>query len=135
MQLQSQESYQWWRWPLMPLAALAGAILGTLVVALIMWVGMKFQGGYSEDGWYFRFILPLFTSGVFGYLYAKISYEVAPSAKLIAGVVMVTVLGILALASTVLAWVMPSYSVGEAIQSTVGSLAMMIGAIIALSDP
>lgn len=135
MRMQSQEVYQWWRWPLMPLAALAGAILGTLAVALIMWIGMKFQGGYSEDGWYFRYILPLFTSGVFGYIYAKISYEVAPSGKLIAGIVMVTLLGILALVSTVLAWVIPSYSVGEAIQSTVGSLAMMIGAILALSDP
>lgn len=135
MHMQSKQPYQWWRWPLMPVAAVAGAVLGTIAMGLLMWLGMKLQGGYSEDGWYFRYIMPLFTSGLFGYLYAKISYTVAPSGKLIAGVVMVTVLGILTALSAILGWVMPSYSTGQAIQATVASIATMIGAVIALADP
>ena len=135
MHVQSQQPYQWWRWPLMPVAAIAGAMLGTLAIGIFMWLGMKFQGGYNEDGWYFRYIMPVFTSGIFGYLYAKISYTVAPSGKLIAGVVMATVLGILVLLSAVLGWVIPSYSTGQAIQATVASIATMIGSVIALVDP
>jgi hypothetical protein len=119
----------------MPVAAIAGAILGTIAIGLFMWLGMMFQGGIGEDGWYFRYIMPLFTSGIFGYLYAKISYTVAPSGKLIAGVVMVTILGLVSVLSAILGWVMPSYSVGQAMQATVASIATMVGAVIALMDP
>lgn len=135
MQMQPQEPYQWWRWPLMPVAALGGAILGSIIMGIIMWLGMKFQGGFNEDGWYFLYIMPLFTSGVFGYLYAIISYKMAPSHNLIAGIVMVTVLGVIGLLGIVLAWALPEYSVGQSVQATVGTVATMVGAIIALADP
>ncbi|WP_222566000.1 hypothetical protein [Novilysobacter antarcticus] len=135
MHTQSKQPYQWWRWPLMPLAAIAGSVLGTIVMGILMWLGMKLSGGYSEDGWYFRYIMPVITSGIFGYLYATISYTVAPSGKRIAGIIMVTALGIFSGLSAILGWVMPSYSTGQAIQATVASIATMIGAVMALADP
>ena len=119
----------------MPVAAIAGALLGMIAIGLIMWIGMKLQGGFREDGWYFLYIMPVFTSGAFGYLYAKIAYAMAPSGKLIAGVVMVTILGLLGLIGAVLAWLMPDYTLGYAIQTTIGTIATIIGAVIALVDP
>ena len=120
---------------MMPFAAVIGAALATAALLLIQWIGMKFSGAYSADGWYAQYILPVITSGAFGYFYAKISYHVSPSGKMIAGVVMVTLLGMFSALSAFLGWVMPEYSAGQAVQVTLGSIALVAGAIIALVDP
>jgi hypothetical protein len=124
----------WWRWLLLPFAAGAAALAGSMIASLFWWFGMKLQGGFSEDGWYFRFVLPAIASAIFGYLYTHISCEMAPRGKLIAGTVMVTILGLFGLLSIVLAWAMPDYPVGEAIQATVGTIATMIAAVMTLMD-
>ena len=131
---ESKVAYQWWRWPLLPFAAVIGAALATAALVLVQWMGMKFSGGYSPDGWYFRYILPIISSGFFGFMYAKISYHVAPSGKMIAGVVMVTLLGMFSALSAFLGWVMPEYSTGQAVQVTLGSIATIAAAIMALLD-
>ena len=68
----------WWRWPLLPFAAVAGALAGSIVATLLMWLGMKLQGGFSEEGWYFRYVMPVIASSIFGFIYTLISCEMAP---------------------------------------------------------
>ena len=124
--------YQWWRWPLVPLAAITGALAGSILIALLYWLSMKLQGGYSEDGWMYRYILPTITSAVFGLLYVKISYDVAPKGKLITGVVMTTLLFLFSVLNIWLAWYLERYSPAQSIQITVGSIASFITAVISL---
>lgn len=123
---------QWWRWPLLPFASFLGGAIGASLLTLFMWFGMKMSGGYTEDGWYYRYIMPLFSAGAFGYLTAIIAAYVAPKGKLIAGTVIVTILGIVVLIGAVLYWLLDKYSLGESIQATVGAIATMIGSVAAL---
>ena len=119
----------WWRWPLLPFAALLGGSLGAILLTLLQWFGMKLEGGYNENGWYYRYILPVISSAFFGWLYALISLYVAPVAKVMAATIMTTILGVLSALGLVLVWVNPRYGTAAAIQSTVGSIASMVAAI------
>lgn len=123
--------YGWWRWPLLPFAAFAGAMAGSAAFMLLQWVSMKMQGGYSEDGWFFLYIVPLMQSAMFGYLYALISCHVAPYGKFIAGVVMVTILvgGLLLLLA--LMWIKLEFS-KELIQPTLAVIAISITSVSTL---
>jgi len=116
----------------MPIAAVAGAMAGTAIMLLFLWFGMKLHGGFSEDGWYFRYVMPVISSAIFGYLYTYISCTIAPRGKVIAGTVMATILGLFCLVSVLLAWFMPQYPVGKAVQSTVGAVATMIASVATL---
>ncbi|ADO00843.1 hypothetical protein Gbem_4143 [Citrifermentans bemidjiense Bem] len=122
-------SSQWWRWPILPLAAVLGALVGAFLLTLLQWIGMKMQGGFREDGWYFRYILPVISSAVFGWLYALITLNVAPRGKVIASVVMTTILGVLALLGLIFTWFYKLDDIGTAVQSTVGSIASLVAAI------
>lgn len=128
---------EWWRWPLMPLACVAGSLLGTLALGVFLWLGAKFQGGYTTDGWYFRYIAPFIGSCLFGFLWVQIAARMAPAGKLIASIVMGTVLGCLELLMTALIWINPNVEVGEAIQFTVfnaGTIAAVIFSTMAIAD-
>lgn len=124
----------WWRWPLLPFAAVAGGMTGAFLANLFTWFGMKLRGGYSEDGWFYLYVMPVLSSALFGYLYTAIACHMAPRGKLIAGTVMVTALGLFGLLSIVLAWTLPDYGTLKATQATVSIIAMMIAAIVALMD-
>ncbi len=123
------QSQQWWRWVLMPFAAVGGALIGAILFTLVQWFGMKLQGGYSEDGWMFLYVLPLISSVVFGWLYVYISCAVAPSAKAIAGIIMTTILVMISVFFVSVSWLIPSYTLGQSIQQTVGAIASTIAAI------
>jgi hypothetical protein len=120
---------QWWRWPLLPFAVFAGAFVGALLLTLLQWFGMKLQGGYSEDGWYYRYILPVISSAFFGWLYALIALNVAPRAKVMTSVVMTTILGVLTAIGLMFVWLNPRNEIGTSIQSTIGSIASLVAAI------
>lgn len=83
----------WWRWPLIPIASIIGAFLGSAAFMLLQWFSMKLSGHYNESGWYFQYILPLFRDGIFGFLVVYFGCLVAPRGKLIVGVVLTTLLG------------------------------------------
>lgn len=117
----------------MPFAAFLGATLGMLAIAVIQWLGMKFSGYYNEDGWYYRYVMPVFNSGLFGYIYVRAAYWVAPSYKFMAGVVMATILGMIFLAVVIFGWVSPNVPIGTAIQATVGLAAAIFGACVGLA--
>ena len=113
---------QWWRWPLMPIAAILGGIAGSAAFALIQWLGIKLQGGYSEDGWMLQYVLPALTSGAFGWLFVYISCAVAPRGKIIAGTVMTTLLVLTGIANLLLVWGFNHYAGSEAVRLTISSV-------------
>lgn len=121
-----RSSCQWWIWPLLPFAAVIGASIGAFLLTLMQWFGMKMQGGFSEDGWYFLYILPVISSAVFGWLYAYITLYLAPKGKVVTASVMVTVLGVI---SAMFMWLNSHRELGEAIQASLGSITTMIAAI------
>jgi len=128
----SDEPSGWWRWPLLPFAAIIGAMIGAALLTLLQWFGMKMQGGFSTDGWYFLYVLPVISSIVFGWLYVLITLNVAPKGKVIAAIVMTTVLGVLIAFSLFFVWAYPDEEIGSTIQTTIGSLATIIAAIVSI---
>jgi len=130
---QTDGSNQWWRWVVLPFATIIGSAIGTFLISLLQWFGMKMQGGFSEDGWYFLYIMPVISSAVFGWLYAYIACEIAPKGKVVAGTVMVTVLGFIAVLGLLITWMRPDKSIGESIQITLGSIATMVAAVLTLA--
>lgn len=123
---------QWWRWPLLPFASFVGATLGATLFTAIQWLGMKMTGGFSEDGWFFLYVLPVISSAAFGWLYAWITCYVAPAGKVIAGVVMVTVLALLSILGLAIAWHWNEYPTIENVRTTLATIAMLVAAIAAL---
>ena len=118
----------------MPFAAVAGALFGSILAVFVLWIAMKFQGGWSEDGLYFRFVLPVISSGLFGYIYSYIVCEMAPHGKVIAGAVMATLLGVFGIGGSLISWTASTNSTGESVQMTVGCVAILVGAIIPIVD-
>lgn len=107
---------QWWKWPLVPLASLVGASLAVVAFVLMQWVSLKFIGG-SPNGWLFKYIVPVFASGVFGFAFIWSACQVAPRYKAITSIVMSTVLIILLLVILFLICTNPKYSYGVIILS------------------
>ena len=83
----------WWRWPLIPIISILGAFLGSAIFVLLEWLSMILRGNYSENSWYFYYILPLIREGLFGFLVVYLGCLVAPRGRLIVGVVLTTLLG------------------------------------------
>ena len=127
-------SRQWWRWPLMPLASIAGACAGSIVIGLFLWFTMKLQGGFSEDGWFYIYVTPVISSIAFGYNYSYIACSVAPCGKVIAGTVMATLLAIFLIGGVVIFWTSPAKTTEESVQITIGAVACIVAAITALVE-
>jgi hypothetical protein len=123
---------EWWRWPLVLPAAFIGGAIGATILTLIQWFGMRMQGGYREDGWYYLYILPLISSAAFGWLFSLIAFHVAPRGKTLTGAVLVTLLGVICVASVVLAWGPLNYPTSQAVQSTLAAIATLAGAVVGL---
>ncbi|EJL6633924.1 hypothetical protein NMS63_003732 [Vibrio cholerae] len=128
-QSDEKRSSKWWIWPLLPFASIIGAALGAFLLVLIQWFGMKVQGGFREDGWYFLYIMPVLSSAIFGWLFSYITLYLAPKGKVIAATVMVTVLGVILSFSTFVLLVDPYREFSESIQASISSVVTMIAAI------
>jgi len=121
------------RWIALPFATIIGSLLGCLILGLFQWFSMKMFADVSENGWYARYLMPFFSSVVFGYFFATISLEVAPRSKVIAATVMVTLLGVISLFSLLLAWKMQeTHGFGYFIETLFGAIGAMIAAISTL---
>lgn len=123
---------EWLRWIALPFAASIGSMAGAILVGMFMWFTAKMQGGYSPDGWWMMYVVPLFGSIAMGYLYTLISYEVAPRGKCVASTVMVTLLAVFMLGTVSIGWLMPDYSAGKAVEVTVSAIATTATAVIVL---
>ncbi len=128
------QSSTWWRWLVLPFACVVGSLIGAMLVGLFQWFFMKILGGFSEDGWYFLYILPTITSAAFGYLWVSISYYVAPKGKRITAIVMTTLLVTLLVLVTLFSLFNPNYGTGDKVQSVLGAIATVATAIYAIVD-
>lgn len=123
------------RWIALPFATVIGALLVSILFTLIQWLSLKMVVGASEDGWYYRYLIPFISSITFGYFYSTISLKIAPQSKLIASVVMVTFLFVLSSFSLYLAWKIQFLKgIGYFIQTLIGVIGTMIAAIAVLID-
>lgn len=123
------------RWVALPFAAFIGALLGSILLGIFSWWSAKLYGGFHEDGWYYRYLMPIFSSGAFGYFFSIISLAVAPKSKIIAATVMITLLGVFSLFSIGLAWRMHySHGLVYFIQVLIGCVVGMIAAIATVVD-
>ena len=121
----------WWRWPLVPVASILAAAVGAIVLSTIQGIAVGLQDDYSRTGWFHLFIYPVIPSAIFGYLLAGVAFHVAPTARLQAGTVMTTFMGFVLVAFTTFCWV-AGVPAGDAIQTTMGSLAAIAAAVVAL---
>lgn len=121
----------WWRWPLVPIASLLAAAVGAIALSTIQGIAVGLQDDYSKTGWFHLFIYPVIPSAIFGYLLPGVAFHVAPTAKLQAATAMTTFMGFVLVAFTTFCWV-AGVPAGDAIQTTMGSLAAIAAAIVAL---
>lgn len=122
----------WWRWIVLPPGAILAAMAGGGTMLAFQWLTLMFNWG-STNGWYFRYIVPVFVSGAAGYAFGVASCAIAPRAKRTAGIVMATLLGVVAVVNAISSWVFV-YTVGTAIQSTIASIVILGSAIAAVSN-
>lgn len=122
-------SNQWWRWPLMPVVTIVGALVTSLVVSFLYHLLYDYvlssYVGPSETA----FSSAVITSCVFGYVYMSIACAMAPSGKHIAGVVMYAVLFAFMVVSAVVIWSSADLQVGDAFWETMKSLVALAAAI------
>ncbi|MCA9235566.1 MAG: hypothetical protein KDA44_08835 [Planctomycetales bacterium] len=121
----------WWRWPLVPLAAIAGSTVGSTLVGMIGWAGAKTYGGFAEDGWYYLYIMPTIMSGFLGFIWSTASAYVAPYAKFITAVVMSTVLGMIGVFLLMEHFGRPECYSTPPILMLAYVIAMIVGAVVA----
>jgi hypothetical protein len=128
-ELPEQRKMDWWRWPLVPIGSIAGAVGGAILMTALQWLAMKIEGRISEDGWWARFVQPLMVSGVFGYLWSTLAYSIAPKGKLIAAVVMTTLLGVLWCATIIIVINDSNFPIFNKVYASISVVTSMIAAI------
>ena len=127
------KSNQWWRWPLVPIASIVGAGLGSTLFVLFQWFSMKLMGGFSDDGWMYLYILPCMSSATFGFMYIWIACYVAPRGKVITGIVMATILIIASVAGLLYVWsTNANLPTGKSIQNTIEILFTAIACVVSV---
>ena len=85
----------WWRWPLIPFAAVGGACIAALAVNMaVLFGGRMMVGGYEQSA-FNVYVLPLIQFAFFGYCWAGLACLVAPKGKAMVGAVMTGLLGLL----------------------------------------
>jgi len=92
----------WWRWPLLPVAAVLALIVtgGVLALGEHVLVGLLF----SVDNAYLRYCVPVEASLIGGFAFSWAACAVAPCGKRIAGTVLVTLLGVFSAIGVVVEW-------------------------------
>jgi len=94
----------WWRWPLFPV----GAILGSWLVSLAPVIATTlFKGQWldTHEGTWFEIYVVMGASAFFGgYTLGHLSCSLAPSRKIVAGILMVALFSALQMFVTIDAW-------------------------------
>ena len=121
----------WWRWPLIPFAAMAGSIIGSTLIGMIGWAGAKKYAGFTQDGWYYLYVLPTIMSGFLGFFWSTVSAYVAPRAKIVTAVVMSTALGMLGIFLLIEHCVRPERYSTPPIMMLVYVIAVIVGSVVA----
>lgn len=115
---QRSNAYQWWRWPLVPVAAILGAMAGGFFIAVMQWVALKTTGAAYGEGLMKGFFLPLANVVIGGYLYGYLSCMVAPRAKVRTGMIMSGILAVLMVLAITIYWMSADHTAShKAIQA------------------
>lgn len=134
-QATQNNAYQWWRWPLLPFVSIIVAMVGSTLMSIflrgIFWLQAQQDGG-EMFGWYHTFSLYVIPAGVFGYLYAHIACTMAPRGKIIAGTVMVTILGIVTAVAISNFWLFSEKPIKVSVLFTIAGLTSIITSIVVL---
>ena len=85
----------WWhhpiaRWAFVPVASIVGGGIAGVVWGAMQWLSMKMIGA-TPDGWMYRYIMPVVTSGMLGVFLVYIGAMAAPNAKHTTGIVLAAV--------------------------------------------
>ena len=108
---------QWWRWPVMPFAALGGAIVVSYVLTLLR---------------YLIPIHPIISSSIFGGIFITIACSLAPTAKLKTGVIMALLLNALWILLAIFGWYSLSFTRTQAVMETWRAIGIAIGSSLVL---
>lgn len=123
---------QWWRWALMPVAAVAGTLFLSFLVSIVYTYFSKvFLEAYVGAG-VTRFNANILASLCFGYVYISIACAVAPRGKFVVGVVMAGLFLAYVIVTDVAIWVSSLYEVSGAIWESICSLVALMAAAAAL---
>lgn len=112
----------------MPFATIGGAMLAFAIMTALQ----KF--GVNENSFYYQYIGKAISNCAFGYMWSLIAYDMAPSGKLISATVMTTIISVLYIGISILTWILPGFLLTEAIQSSIGCVAMIIGCVVAIKQ-
>jgi hypothetical protein len=121
----------WWRWPLVPVASIAAGFAGSVAFRLMHW-SLELTGDFDERGWYVRYTMPVIQMMVLGGLWAYVATRVAPNHKIMAGVVMASVLGTILLCLNVIGFTLNEFTSAQKLELAAGSLGGIAGAVMGL---
>jgi hypothetical protein len=77
----SAQHNQWWRWLLVPVFSIVGAVIGSTVFELLIKFGFSKMGLMPSD-WLYRILNAIYGYGVLGWLFVLLATLTAPSRKL-----------------------------------------------------
>ncbi len=77
----SVQHNQWWRWFLVPVVSIVGAVIGSAVFELLIKFSLN-QGIFMPNDWLYRVLKAIYGYGVLGWLFVSLATVTAPSRKL-----------------------------------------------------
>ena len=108
-------SVEWWRWPLMPLVSVLGAILGSTLIFVVVRISTVING-FDPDSWWPQFVENFFILSSFAYCLSSSAFLVAPKNKLQAAQVMIGGYALLGSAAIIYLWIHDLLPTGYIIQ-------------------
>lgn len=121
--------YQWWRWPLMPVVAAAGSFIGVAALMFFGWLSLHVFGGFSNDSWLVRYMLPIAAASTAGFLFAFCACNVPPRGGVVSGIVMTTIYAVVKVGWVLSIWLTPGQAMGRAVMELVVGVVAVISAV------
>lgn len=112
-------AYQWWRWPLMPIAAVAASSIGVAALMFFGWLSLHVFGGFNVSGWLMRYFFPIVVGVFAGYFFAFSSCNVPPRGKVLSGIIMTTIYAMVKAAWVYSVWVSPESSMSRGVMESI----------------
>lgn len=116
---------------MVPLAAIAASLVAMIGITFCGWYALKMFGGFHEDGWIYRYILPVVGSGWAGFAWCYSSAYVAPRGKVITSAAMATVVSIIVLFLAGAVFASPQAFSNHPIEMALNAVATIVGAVVA----
>ncbi|MBL8618544.1 MAG: hypothetical protein JNM72_23230 [Deltaproteobacteria bacterium] len=131
---QGSEQGSVWRWLLLPFAAGVVPAVGSWLVKALNYGSSRYIGN-PDESWLVLYFSPIMASGVYGFLYSKTVYIVAPKHKFVTGIVMVTILAVVDAAVLGFGWWSGVFSGWMTLANVVSYVVMLAMAIGVVRDP